>query len=62
MSIIVLIIKYLKIKISTIMKKCFNIETANKASKNVMISYIYRPPRGDAHRFLDKMEGHIIKN
>ena len=44
------------------MKKCFNIETASKAPKNVMISYIYRPPRGDAHKFLDEMEGHIIKN
>ena len=44
------------------MTKCFNIETASKASKNVMISYIYRPPRGDSHKFLDEMEGHIIKN
>ena len=39
-----------------------NIEIASKASKNVIISCIYRPPRGDAHKFLDEMKGHIIKN
>ena len=44
------------------MTKCFNIETTSKASKNVMISYIYRPQKCDAHKFLDEMEGHIIKN
>ena len=27
-----------------------------------MISCIYRPLRGDAHKCLDEMKGHIIKN
>ena len=26
-----------------------------------MVSCIYRPPRGDAHKFLDEMKGYIIK-
>ena len=42
--------------------ECLNIETASKASKNVTIPCIYRPSRGDAHKFLDEMKGHIIKN
>ena len=39
-----------------------NIDIVNKTSKNVIISCIYRPPRGDAHNFLDEVKGHIIKN
>ena len=42
--------------------ECLNIEIASKASKNVTIPCIYRPSRGDAHKFLDEMKGHIIKN
>ena len=32
--------------------ECWNIEIVSKASKNVIISCIYRLPRGDAHKFL----------
>ena len=42
--------------------ECLNIEIVCKISKNLIISCIYRPPRGDAHKFLDEMKGHIIKN
>ena len=42
--------------------ECLNIEIVSKTSENVMVSCIYRPPRGDAHKFLDEMKGHIIKN
>ena len=42
--------------------ECWNIEIVSKASKNVIISCIYRLPRGDAHKFLYEMKGHIIKN
>ena len=42
--------------------ECLNIENVSKASKNIIISCIYRPPRGDAHKFLNEMTGHIIKN
>ena len=42
--------------------ECLNIEIVSKASKNVVISCIYRPRRGDAHKLLDEMKGHIIKN
>lgn len=27
-----------------------------------MFSCIYRPPRGDPHKFLGEIKGHIIKN
>ena len=42
--------------------ECLNIEIVSKTSKNVIISCIYRLPRGDAHKFLDEMKGHIIKS
>ena len=42
--------------------ECLNIGTVRKTSKNVILSCIYRPPRGDVHIFLDEMKGHIIKN
>ena len=32
--------------------ECLNIEIVSKTSKNVIISRTYRPPRGDAHKFL----------
>ena len=41
---------------------CLNIEIVSKTSKNVIISCVYRPPRGDARKFLGEMKGHIIKN
>ena len=41
-------------------RECLNIENVSKTSENVMISCIYRPPRGDAHKFLDEMKGYII--
>ena len=39
-----------------------NIEIVTKTSKNVIVSCILRHSRGDAHKFLDEMKGHIIKN
>ena len=42
--------------------ECLNIEIVSKASKNVVIFCIYRPRRGDVHKFLSEMKGHIIKN
>ena len=42
--------------------ECLNTKIVSKASKNVTISCIYRPSRGDAHKFLDEMKGHIILN
>ena len=42
--------------------ECLNIEIISETSKNVIISCIYRPPRGDAHKLLDVMKGHIIQN
>ena len=63
MPIIVLIIKYLKIKnISNNVTECLNIEIVSKTSKNVIIFYICRLPSGNAHNVLDKMNDHIIKN
>ena len=41
--------------------ECLNIGTVRKTSKNVILSCIYRPPRGNVHIFLDEMKGHIIK-
>ena len=41
--------------------ECSNIEIVTKTSKNVIIPCIYRTPRSDAHRFLDKMKGYIIQ-
>ena len=41
--------------------ECLNIEIVRKTSKNVIISSIYRPPRGNAHKCLNGMKGHIIK-
>ena len=60
MSIIVSIKKYLNINHNDI--EYLNIEIVSKASKDVIISCIYRPPKGDDHKFLDEMKGHIIKN
>ena len=42
--------------------ECLNFEIVSKTSKNVIISCIYRPPRGHAHKCLDEMKGHIIQN
>ena len=42
--------------------ECLNIEIVSKTYKNVIISCIYRPPKDEAHKFLDEMKGHIIKN
>ena len=42
--------------------ECLNIEIVNKTSKSVIISCIYRLPRGDDHKFLDETEGHVIEN
>ena len=42
--------------------ECLNIEIVSKESKNEIISCIYKPPRGDAHKFLDEMKGQVIKN
>ena len=33
--------------------ECLDIEIVSKVSKNVTISCIYRPLRGDAHKLLD---------
>ena len=41
--------------------ECLNIGVIRKTSKNVIISCIYRPLRGDAYKFLDEMKAHIIK-
>ena len=30
--------------------ECLNIEIVSKTSKDIIISCIYRPPRGDAHK------------
>ena len=42
--------------------ECLNIENVSKTSKDKIISCIYRPARGDAHKFLDEMKGHVNKN
>ena len=42
--------------------ECLNIKNVSKASKNVIISCIYRPPRGNTHKFFNEMKGHIIKS
>ena len=36
-----------------------NVGIVRKISKNEIIFRIYRPRRGDAHKFLDEMKGHI---
>ena len=42
--------------------ECLSIEIVSKTSKHVIIFCIYRPPRDDAHKFLDEMKAHIIEN
>ena len=39
-----------------------NIEIVRKTSKNVIISCIYNPARGDAHKFLDYMKDFFQTN
>ena len=41
---------------------CLTIEIVRKTFKNVIISSIYRPARGHAHKFLDKMIGFFQTN
>ena len=42
--------------------ECLNVEILRKASKTLIISYVYRLPRGEARKFLDEMRGDVIKN
>ena len=44
------------------MFKCLNVEIVRKATKTLIISYVYRLPRGEARKFLDEMRGDVIKN
>ena len=41
---------------------CLNIEILRKTPENVIISCIYRTWTSGAHNYLDKINGHIIKN
>ena len=42
--------------------ECACIEIIRKNAKNIIVSCIYRPPRGDSHKFLDEIKTFICKN
>ena len=42
--------------------ECACIEVIRKSTKNTIVSYIYRPPKGDSHKFLDEIKTLIRKN
>ena len=42
--------------------ECPCIEIVRKNAKNIIISCIYRPPRGDSHKFLEETKTLICKN
>ena len=42
--------------------ECTCIKIIRKNPKNIIVSCIYQPPRGDSHKFLDEMKTVICKN
>ena len=42
--------------------ECTCIEIIRKNAKNIIVSCIYRPPRGDSHKFLNEIKTVICKN
>ena len=42
--------------------ECACIEIIRKNIRNIIVSCIYRPPRGDSHKFLDEIKTIICKN
>ena len=42
--------------------ECAWIEVIRKNTKNIIVSYIYWPPKGDSHKFLDEIKTLIRKN
>ena len=42
--------------------ECACIEIIRKKAKNIIVSCIHRPPRGDSHNFLDEIKTLICKN
>ena len=42
--------------------ECACIEIVRKNAKNIIVSCIYRPPRGDSHKFLEEIKTLICKN
>ena len=42
--------------------ECACIEIIRKNAKNIIVSCIYRPPRGDSHKFLEEIKTLICKN
>ena len=66
MSITVLILKYQKNpkkqSINSNDIECACIEIIRKNAKNTIVSCIYRPPRGDSHKFLEEIKTLICKN
>ena len=57
--------KILKIKIQSINSndlECACIEIIRKNAKNIIVSCIYRPPRGDLHKCLNEIKTFICKN
>ena len=42
--------------------ECAFIKTIGKNAKNIIVSCIYRPPKGDSHKFLDKIKTLFCRN
>ena len=63
MSITVLILKYQKKQsINSNYIECACIEVIRKTAKNIIVSCIYQPPRGDSYKFFNEIETVICKN
>ena len=51
-----------KLSINSNDLECACIEIVRKNAKNIIVSCIYRPPRGDSHKFLEGIKTLICKN